>query len=86
MSKINEILSGWANVIYGNLGLLDDETRLMAQQRLEICNPCPVRLNNSCSPQIEIQNVVSGEMVKGCGCNIAAKTLSPQSSCPASKW
>jgi len=33
-----------------------------------------------------ILNEKTNQMVSGCGCNIAAKTLSRASKCPAGKW
>jgi hypothetical protein len=86
MSQIKQILEGWGNRVKEHIGLLDEETRLMAEERLHICNICEVRDGNACSPQRTILNEVNGTMVHGCGCNISAKTLSPSSNCPASKW
>jgi len=86
MGKLNEILDGWGNLIKSNFGLLGEEYQIMAEQRLVLCNSCPIRTNNTCDPSKEIRNIKTNQIVKGCGCNISAKTLSPQSECPAGKW
>jgi hypothetical protein len=84
--QLNEILTGWANVVKDKLGVLDDKTHRMALIRLSHCNSCPVRTNNTCDPNKTIKNILDERTVNGCGCNIAAKTLSPNSECPAGKW
>jgi hypothetical protein len=86
MSKINEILTGWGNVIKDQFNMVDPVTKALAKKRLELCNVCDMRQVNMCSPLREGKNIISGQMVKGCGCNISAKTLSPESQCPLSKW
>jgi hypothetical protein len=86
MGQLSEILDGWGNLIKSNFGLLGEEYRLMAEERLLHCNACPIRTDNTCDPNKMILNERTNQMVKGCGCNIAAKTLSRQSQCPASKW
>ena len=86
MGKLNEILDGWGNLIKSNFGLLGEEYQVMAEKRLLICNPCPIRTANTCDPNKMIMHEHTQEIVRGCGCNIAAKTLSQKTSCPAGKW
>jgi hypothetical protein len=86
MRKLNEILDGWGNLIKSNFGLLDEETRALAESRLLHCNKCSIRTDNTCDPNKMILNEKTNQMVSGCGCNIAAKTLSRASKCPAGKW
>ena len=86
MSKLNEILSGWANVIRDTVGILDEQTKSVAEGRLNICNECSMRVHNSCSTERWDFDVKTKELKNGCGCNIAAKTLSMGSKCPLSKW
>ena len=86
MGQINEILNGWGNLIKNTFGLLDEQTRKLAENRLEHCNICTNRTQNICDPNKHILNIKTKEFVKGCGCNIAAKTLSRKSQCPAGKW
>jgi len=45
-----------------------------------------MRSGHKCDPGKQGKNVKTGNMVNGCGCNIAAKTMSPGSSCPLGKW
>lgn len=84
--KIYEILNGWANVVKDEFGILDDDTKKLSQSRLVECNGCSMRDKNTCSTDRWDFNVRTGVLTNGCGCNIAAKTMSPSSSCPLSKW
>lgn len=86
MSKLNEILLGWANLVKDKFSTLNEETKIMAQIRLEQCNKCHMRTGNICSPSKQIKHIVTEQQVKGCGCVIPAKVLSPNSECPAGKW
>jgi hypothetical protein len=71
MSQISEILNGWGNLAKHAIGILDDDTKSISENRLEICNSCEFRQNNIC-----------GE----CGCFLPAKVLSMDSKCPKDKW
>lgn len=86
MSKLKEILDGWGNVVKDRFGVLDEEIKVMAQIRLEQCDSCSMRSGNICDPKKELKHIVTEQLVNGCGCNISAKTLSPNSECPAGKW
>lgn len=86
MSKLKEIFDGWGNVVKDKFGILNEETKIMAEIRLEQCHSCSNRSGNICNPTRKIKHIVTGEMVWGCGCNLTAKTLSPDSECPAGKW
>lgn len=86
MGQINEILDGWGNLIKNTFGMLDDQTRQIAENRLQYCDNCTIRSFNTCDPNKAIVHVTTGEWVRGCGCNISAKTLSRKSKCPAGKW
>lgn len=86
MINIHHIVEGWGNYVKDRLGLLDTETQLLASNRLTICDGCVIRSGSSCDPNKWERHWVSGELSRGCGCNIAAKTLSPSSQCPIGKW
>lgn len=86
MGKINEILDGWGNLIKNSFGILDEQTKELSAQRLLLCNMCKIRTGNTCDPNKVIAHIKTGDMIRGCGCNIAAKTLSRKSQCPAGKW
>jgi len=86
MGQLKEILDGWGNVVKDKFGILNEEIKVMAEIRLEQCNSCSMRTNNVCDPNKQLKHIVTEQMVNGCGCNIAAKTLSPDSECPAGKW
>ncbi len=49
MSKLNEIINGWANVVKDKIGTLDPKLKLMAVNRLILCNSCHMRVENTCS-------------------------------------
>jgi len=83
---INQILEGWGNLIKDKLNSLDPTIKAVATIRLSHCDKCPIRKNNVCDPNSIIKHVVTGNDVRGCGCNIAAKTLAMQAKCPAGKW
>ena len=86
MSKVVEIIEGWANVVKDQFNAVDPVTKAVSKKRLELCDPCGLRQGNTCSPQIYGYHVITEERKNGCGCNIAAKTLSPSSQCPLGKW
>lgn len=84
--EINQILEGWGNLIKDKLNLLPAHIKAVAQIRLQKCHQCSIRKNNVCDPGSEIENIQTKKIVKGCGCNIAAKTLAMEAQCPAGKW
>jgi len=85
-SVISQILFGWGNKIKDHFGVLDDETKEMSRLRLEKCHSCYMRTKGSCDPRKSMTNNQTGEKVRGCGCNISAKSMSRTSRCPLGKW
>jgi hypothetical protein len=71
MSKISEILNGWGNLAKHAIGILDEDTKTISENRLEICNDCEFRKTDFCDE---------------CGCFLPAKVLSMDSECPKNKW
>lgn len=68
---------------------LDSKPRVVqdvVKYRLSVCESCPLNENGWCNTKKEIQNIETGQMVKGCGCNLKCKTALLSQSCPASKW
>lgn len=86
MAKIEEILSGWANLIKDHFGQLDDQVKKISQERLNICDSCDIRLGFVCNPKKMGRHETTGKLAKGCGCNIAAKSMNLKSKCPLGKW
>ena len=84
--NVEHIITGWANVVKDKFNVLDPATKGMAAERMQLCNMCYLRTGNTCDPKKGGMNLKTGKIEKGCGCNIAAKTLSPQSKCPLAKW
>jgi hypothetical protein len=84
--NVEHIITGWANVVKDKFNVLDPATKNMAADRMQLCNMCYLRTGNTCDPSKGGMNLKTGKIEKGCGCNIAAKTLSPQSKCPLAKW
>ncbi len=69
--NINGIITGWSNWALDQVGLLDKETKKLAETRLKICETCEFRKVNNCGV---------------CGCALTAKTKDPKSTCPETKW
>jgi hypothetical protein len=86
MSKISEILTGWGHLIKDRFDALDPEIKALSEDRLQACNVCNLRTGTICDPRRVEPHLVTGNLTKGCGCNIAAKSLSPGSKCPLGKW
>lgn len=85
-SVIEQILTGWGNYMKSHFVELDPELKAEGQKRLEICDPCEMRNGGTCSTGRQAKHVVTGHLVSGCGCRLAAKALSPGSVCPLGKW
>ncbi len=77
---------GWANLIRDRFNQLDQDTKRISEQRLVLCNLCDIRLNATCDPKKVAPHVITGELKRGCGCNIAAKTMAKNAKCPLGKW
>ena len=86
MLKLKEILDGWGNYAKDKIKILDPALKQMSKHRLLICDECEMSTFGMCSPLKEGVLVITGQTVKGCGCGLAAKTLSPTSRCPLGKW
>ena len=71
--NLNSIVTGWFNWAKDQLGLLDEETKKLAESRLKICETCTNRKTNQCGL---------------CGCMLTAKTKDPNAKCPdnPNKW
>lgn len=85
-SQIQQILTGWGNLVKSHFVDLPPELKAESEQRLNICNDCDMRNGGTCNPQKTGTHVITGETVNGCGCRLAAKALSPGSVCPLGKW
>ena len=85
-SKIDQILTGWGNYVKSHFVELAPDLKAEGQKRLEICDPCEMRNNGTCSTGRQGAHIVTGKLTKGCGCRLAAKALSPGSVCPLGKW
>lgn len=86
MINLKHIFDGWANVIKNKFDALDPAIKLEAEQRIKFCDSCYMRTNNTCDPKKIGLHLETNIPTKGCGCNIAAKTLSPCAKCPLAKW
>ncbi len=85
-SQIEQILTGWGNYVKSHFVDLAPDLKKESEHRLNICNTCDMRNGGTCSTQKEGIHVVTGKKVRGCGCRLAAKALSPGSVCPLGKW
>ena len=52
MSKVVEIIEGWANVVKDQFNAVDPVTKAVSKKRLLHCDECEIRQNNTCSPYI----------------------------------
>jgi len=86
ISQVPLILEGWGNRIKDEFHILDPKIKELASERLLKCNECDIREGNTCHPERCGIHMKTGKLQCGCGCNIAAKTLSPSSECPLGKW
>lgn len=69
-NKLKEIATAWKNVISK-----DNEFELVAAERIDVCNECPVKKE------------MLGVAVCGlCHCPLVAKTRSPLNSCDRGAW
>jgi len=85
-SQISQIFTGWANYVKDRFDALDPRVKELSESRLKSCDVCHMRSGLKCDPKKQGKNIKTGNTVNGCGCNIAAKTMSPGSSCPLGKW
>lgn len=83
---IKHIIQGFTNLVKDNFGMLSEEIKEVASMRHNHCASCTLRDGNTCSTKTTAFHVKTGELTKGCGCNLAAKVVSPSSSCPLGKW
>ena len=85
MNPLN-IAQGFWNQIFKT-----DGVEKLAEERLKICEKCPARVYSKslgfrCSGKKKIRNVETGQLVRGCGCILAAKSRATGDECPAAKW
>jgi hypothetical protein len=85
-SQISQIFTGWANYVKDRFDALDPTIKELSEARLLHCDNCHMRTTHKCDPRKVGTHVKTGQQIHGCGCNIAAKTMSPGSSCPLGKW
>ncbi len=83
---MEQIFTGWGNLMKSHFMNLSPELKELGEMRLKLCNGCEMRNGGSCSTSKEGIHVVTGQKVRGCGCRLAAKALSPGSVCPLGKW
>jgi hypothetical protein len=81
-----QIVEGWSNYFKSKFNTLDPKLKNLSELRLQICAECPIRTGSLCDPSKRGINVESGKEVKGCGCHLGAKSMSPAAKCPLDKW
>lgn len=85
-NNVKNILNGWANLIKDIFNELEPDIKKISEERLNICNSCDIRLGSICDPRKMGIHIETAKLSRGCGCNIAAKTMSMRSQCPLGKW
>mgnify|MGYP006079378647 FL=1 len=83
---VSQILTGWGNLVKSHFVELSPELKAQSTNRLLICNSCDMRNGGTCNPNKTGIHVKTGAEIRGCGCRLAAKALSPGSVCPLGKW
>ena len=68
---IRNFIEGNYNHLLDRFNSLDDKTKAMAQNRINICKACPNLINNKCNL---------------CGCDFPGLTFAPSKTCPDNKW
>lgn len=97
MGKLKEIAQGFLNLVLKKLGILKASTQTEAERRQSICDSCPLNVKGFCSTsktgKVKEDFMYLGnkrkkdEVYAGCGCFLAAKTLSVGSTdCPLNYW
>lgn len=87
------------DIIQGHLNEVRKTNEELSQERLAICEECPIfnkisdNLGGLCSSKYylnpetnDISSVHKMGYFKGCGCRLNAKTRLSHSKCPAGKW
>lgn len=84
IKKVVDIGSGVINKGLKGMGILSREMKEEQERRLSICRGCSIYNNGYCDSRR--YELIGGEKVYGCGCNIELKSLSATSKCPLRKW
>lgn len=77
LKQLGQIIEGHANNLLGKAGMLEGDTKAIAEQRFEICKSCIVKEKPCLS-----QNLTCCM----CGCYMPAKTKAISAKCPLGKW
>lgn len=85
-SQLSQIFTGWGNYVKSHFVDLAPELKALSTNRLLTCNACDMRNGGTCDTNKTGTNIKTGAQVRGCGCRLAAKALSPGSGCPLGKW
>ena len=86
MGQAKNIFNGFFNLVKGEFDLLSPELKSLAKARSTICSTCPANINNSCSKEVTLTDLITKKPVTGCGCYLPAKVLVTDETCPANKW
>jgi hypothetical protein len=82
---IRQIAEGWFNDFLKDVDLLDEKTKALGENRMNICADCPVRTSNTCDHTKRSLNI-HGVSFNGCGCRVDKKALCIDCSCPGGFW
>lgn len=80
------IIKGWYyKLIKKKLNAISYDILQQSYVRKSYCDNCPLNTNGWCDTSKEELDI-NGEIVKGCGCELEAKQLSPTEHCPRLLW
>lgn len=83
---IGQILQGWGRLLFKDFYQLDAEVQTRAINRIKVCDSCEIRQGSTCNSNTIGKHTKTGQLVRGCGCNLRAKVLASNSQCPFGKW
>ena len=78
MGQVKDIVEGFYSLFLLKIGFLKTQKRIIGLLRLQVCGGCEVRT-------VKFGVAVCDAKKGGCGCVLAAKSLS-QSDCPFGFW
>lgn len=81
MSKITQIVEGWANNLTPKQ-LLNQQVVDVSTERMLICNSCEEHSSN----KKDYKTIRPDAHCTNCGCTLAAKTKCLTCECPLKKW
>ena len=81
IKNLPNVTEGYINALKAEFDLLDENTKQIADKRLEICLECPFNSDNAINIGYENKDKVKTLHCSSCGCFIKKKIFSMDSNC-----